>query len=509
MRDAVAADPRPHRLHDPERRHLPGADGRRERPVLRRGLRRPRRRGAVRTPSTLVDLADRADTVAGTLSGGQRRRLSLACALIHRPPVLFLDEPTVGVDPLLRVQFWGHFRALADAGTTIVVSSHVMDEADRCDELLFIRAGRSSPAARGGAPRARPAPTTSSRRSSSSRGAGTARHERAGASRALFRRVVAGDPARPPVARAAVHRPDLDHRPRHVHPPRGPDARRRRRRRQRGGRAGRRRGRGARGPALARPGVDRDRRRPTRRRARSRSRTARSTWRSCSRRTLGRSARRRSASSRTASTRRARRPSWRVASSRRSLSAAAASLGRGLPTIEHATVYGSPERRPDRRRSRRRIVGFFVYFFVYLLTGVSFLRERTGGTLERLMATPVTRGEIVAGYTLGFGLFATIQVALLMPWALGTIHVPSIGPLPAFSIGLGIPVAGSPLLAFVVVLAARRGRGQPRDLPLDVRPHRAPGHPVHPARARAAVPAVGRPVPGQHPARRSSSRSCR
>ena len=90
----------------------------------------------------LVELADRAKTIAGTLSGGQRRRLSLACALVHKPPVLFLDEPTVGVDPLLRVQFWGHFRRLADAGTTIVVSSHVMDEADRCDELLFVRAGK-------------------------------------------------------------------------------------------------------------------------------------------------------------------------------------------------------------------------------------------------------------------------------------------------------------------------------------------------------------------------------
>ena len=90
----------------------------------------------------LVDLADRRASVAGTLSGGQRRRLSLACALVHRPAVLFLDEPTVGVDPLLRVQFWGHFRDLADAGTTILVSSHVMDEADRCDELLFMRSGR-------------------------------------------------------------------------------------------------------------------------------------------------------------------------------------------------------------------------------------------------------------------------------------------------------------------------------------------------------------------------------
>ncbi|HEY3522573.1 MAG TPA: ABC transporter ATP-binding protein [Candidatus Limnocylindrales bacterium] len=89
----------------------------------------------------LVDLAGRRGTVTETLSGGQRRRLSLACALVHRPSVLFLDEPTVGVDPLLRVEFWRHFRSLADGGTTIVVSSHVMDEADRCDELLFVRAG--------------------------------------------------------------------------------------------------------------------------------------------------------------------------------------------------------------------------------------------------------------------------------------------------------------------------------------------------------------------------------
>ena len=101
-----------------------------------------RGREAVDESLALVDLADRAGTITGNLSGGQRRRLSLACALVHRPPVLFLDEPTVGIDPLLRVQFWAHFRMLADAGTTIVVSSHVMDEADRCDELLFIRSGK-------------------------------------------------------------------------------------------------------------------------------------------------------------------------------------------------------------------------------------------------------------------------------------------------------------------------------------------------------------------------------
>ncbi len=97
---------------------------------------------AVADALAIVDLGDRRDSPAGTLSGGLRRRLSLACALVHRPAVLFLDEPTVGVDPLLRMQFWAHFRALAQAGTTIVVSSHVMDEADRCDELLFVRSGK-------------------------------------------------------------------------------------------------------------------------------------------------------------------------------------------------------------------------------------------------------------------------------------------------------------------------------------------------------------------------------
>ena len=90
----------------------------------------------------VVELADWRDTPAIQLSGGMRRRLSLACALVHRPPIVVLDEPTVGIDPALRVQFWRHFRSLAAAGATLLVTSHVMDEADRCDELLFIRAGR-------------------------------------------------------------------------------------------------------------------------------------------------------------------------------------------------------------------------------------------------------------------------------------------------------------------------------------------------------------------------------
>ena len=90
----------------------------------------------------VVDLADRRNTPAYELSGGMRRRLSLGCALVHRPRILFLDEPTVGVDPALRVQFWGYFRRLAAAGTTLLVASHVMDEADRCDELVLILHGR-------------------------------------------------------------------------------------------------------------------------------------------------------------------------------------------------------------------------------------------------------------------------------------------------------------------------------------------------------------------------------
>jgi ABC-2 type transport system permease protein len=133
------------------------------------------------------------------------------------------------------------------------------------------------------------------------------------------------------------------------------------------------------------------------------------------------------------------------------VAAASGASGTAVPVVRHTTVYGTPTDDPITTFAPA-IVGFFAYFFVYILTGVSFLRERTGGTLERLMATPVTRGEVVAGYTLGFGLFATIQVAVLMLWALGSLHVPALGPMPSFSIGLGVAVNGSPLLAFLVVV---------------------------------------------------------
>jgi len=89
-----------------------------------------------------VDLASHADTVVGRLSGGQRSRASLAVALLNTPDVLVLDEPTVGLDPVLRRDLWALFHRLADDGAAVFVSSHVMDEADRCDRLLLMREGR-------------------------------------------------------------------------------------------------------------------------------------------------------------------------------------------------------------------------------------------------------------------------------------------------------------------------------------------------------------------------------
>lgn len=88
-----------------------------------------------------VGLRRYADQTAADLSGGQRGRVSLACALVASPDVLILDEPTVGLDPVLRVELWERFADLARSGTTLLVSSHVMDEADHCAELILMRDG--------------------------------------------------------------------------------------------------------------------------------------------------------------------------------------------------------------------------------------------------------------------------------------------------------------------------------------------------------------------------------
>lgn len=138
---------------------------------------------------------------------------------------------------------------------------------------------------------------------------------------------------------------------------------------------------------------------------------------------------------------------------------AAASLGPGTaPMLEvaHETVFLSPQ--ADTLDVMAPVfLGYFAYFFVFLLTGISFLRERVGGTLERLLATPVSRAEIVIGYGLGFGALATVQVVLLTAFILGRVAIPAMGPLGEWGIGLGVHSAGSPLLALLVVLVLALG----------------------------------------------------
>jgi ABC-2 type transport system ATP-binding protein len=99
-------------------------------------------RGTVERAIGDVSLEDHADRVVSRLSGGQCARVSLATALLGAPDLLVLDEPTVGLDPVLRRDLWQLFHALAERGATLLVSSHVMDEADRCDALLLLRDGR-------------------------------------------------------------------------------------------------------------------------------------------------------------------------------------------------------------------------------------------------------------------------------------------------------------------------------------------------------------------------------
>jgi ABC-2 type transport system ATP-binding protein len=105
------------------------------------GVPRSRRRARVDTVVETTGLGDRRKQIAGTLSGGWKQRLALACATIHEPPLLFLDEPTAGVDPVSRRAFWERIHAIAHEGTTIVVTTHYMDEAERCHRLAFIFRG--------------------------------------------------------------------------------------------------------------------------------------------------------------------------------------------------------------------------------------------------------------------------------------------------------------------------------------------------------------------------------
>jgi ABC-2 type transport system ATP-binding protein len=100
-----------------------------------------RRRARVDQVVDVTGLGDRRHQLAGTLSGGWKQRLALACSTIHEPPLIFLDEPTAGVDPVSRRHFWEQIHRLASEGTTILVTTHYMDEAERCHRLAFIFRG--------------------------------------------------------------------------------------------------------------------------------------------------------------------------------------------------------------------------------------------------------------------------------------------------------------------------------------------------------------------------------
>jgi ABC-2 type transport system ATP-binding protein len=103
---------------------------------------RGERAASVESTIKLVDLWERRKDGIQKLSGGMKQRVSLACAIVHNPPLLLLDEPTVGLDPELRANFWNHFVDLNKQGVTIIISSHTMDDAAHCDRLAFIRGGK-------------------------------------------------------------------------------------------------------------------------------------------------------------------------------------------------------------------------------------------------------------------------------------------------------------------------------------------------------------------------------
>ncbi len=106
------------------------------------GIKGRRREEKISYLLDMVNLEEHRNRITGTLSGGMYQRLSLACTLIHEPELLFLDEPTVGVDPVMKQAFWEYFRAITDGGATIIMTTHVMEEAEKCDMVGFFKAGQ-------------------------------------------------------------------------------------------------------------------------------------------------------------------------------------------------------------------------------------------------------------------------------------------------------------------------------------------------------------------------------
>ena len=106
------------------------------------GLKKQRREERLDELLTMVDLSEHRSRLAGALSGGMYQRLSLACTLIHEPRLLLLDEPTVGVDPRLRQTFWEYFGRLTEEGKTVLITTHLMDEAEKCQRVGYMRVGK-------------------------------------------------------------------------------------------------------------------------------------------------------------------------------------------------------------------------------------------------------------------------------------------------------------------------------------------------------------------------------
>ncbi|OAA28567.1 ABC-2 type transport system permease protein [Frankia sp. EI5c] len=313
-----------------------------------------------------VGLAPESRTQVGRLSGGQRGRVSLAAAFIGGRELLVLDEPTVGLDPVLRRELWDGFHQMADRGLTLLISSHVMDEAARCDRLLLLREGQliadETPDAllrlTGAgdldraflrlveprpAPRQAAAPADGPHPLPGADGGGTAHATNPGAP-------AVSDPAPPPGGRPArPDRPDRRHR-----------------------------GEGRRVP-LNLP--------------------------------------------RTTAT--ALRVIRQMRRDPRTILLVLA-LPPALLVLLQAIFANSPTAFD---RAGAGLLGVFPLMTMFFLTSVAMLRERRSGTLERLMTTPIGRGDLLTGYGVAFGLLAVAQAAITTTTAVALLHLRIAGPL--------------------------------------------------------------------------------
>ncbi|QHC26107.1 ABC transporter permease [Streptomyces sp. GS7] len=339
---------------------------------------RAERRAAVTRAIEDVDLTDHADVLAAHLSGGQRSRVSLAVALLGDPELLVLDEPTVGLDPVLRRDLWNLFHTLAARGTTLLVSSHVMDEADRCHRLLLLRDGRLLAE---GTPESLRARTHSATVEEAFLHLAAGPHDLTPDPRTPE----ATEPGTVPVDAAPVLAPATAPAPATAADADNADA-------------------------DADPDADAD---------------------------AGRPAGRRASAARTTAT--AARVLRQLRHDPRTIALMLLVPCAMIALLRY--VFDASPRTFDGIGAS--LLGIFPMITMFLVTSIATLRERTSGTLERLLALPLGKADLIGGYALAFGLLAIVQSALAT----------------ALSIGLlGLDVTGSPwLLLLVAVLDALLG----------------------------------------------------